>query len=477
MQPAHIADLGQQRAAFVECIGLAGFAGPRRGQDAFEVAIDVSREAQDGHDASSASRTGVSTQASGRVPRNGCAATNPESAAYGRMNCVRPAKTCASCGAIVRGCARRPQISGSDDAMMRPSRSTALTATMFSSRNRGVRVLRHAATSLLRQCSPMSRAAGAARKIRGQRRKARVTRPSLAIRPPLGDEYFERLGLGIEQRGQPLRAQVMQRSLDSHVHPRRRGGDRGAQREDDQALPAPARQQRRAHARRKTSRIQRRRRRRQRISGALRGWFHGRMLRPSVPVQFAVRSNVRMTSASSYGKCPLRWASECLDVTSAPLAGAMRVDNLDGGVRVRLRVPKRLAGPLRSGDRAGGSNEAIPASGHCGDETRLAGVVVERRPQLADGGSQHRVGYELVAPNLIEQSVRREQRPGLPYERAQDCEWRRRERDSRSVAQQACVCLVELEPVLFCRSALVPGSSWPKIGRVRCVQPWDTNGP
>jgi hypothetical protein len=52
-----------------------------------------------------------------------------------------------------------------------------------------------------------------------------------------------------------------------------------------------------------------------------------------------------------------------------------------------------------------------------------------------------------VTPNLIEQSVRGEQGPRLPYERAQDREWRRRERDSRSVAQQACVRLVELEPV------------------------------
>jgi hypothetical protein len=52
-----------------------------------------------------------------------------------------------------------------------------------------------------------------------------------------------------------------------------------------------------------------------------------------------------------------------------------------------------------------------------------------------------------VAPNIIEQSVRGEQGPGLPYERAQDREWRRRERDSRSVAQQARIRLVELESV------------------------------
>ena len=101
----------------------------------------------------------------------------------------------------------------------------------------------------------------------------------------------------------------------------------------------------------------------------------------------------------------------------------------------------------RSGDRTGGGNEAIPAPRHRFDETRFAGVVIERRPKLADGGSQHRVGDELVAPNLIEQSVRGEQGPGLPHERAQDREWRRRERDSRSVAQQACVRLVELESV------------------------------
>ena len=71
------------------------------------------------------------------------------------------------------------------------------------------------------------------------------------------------------------------------------------------------------------------------------------------------------------------------------------------------RVPERLAWtPGACGNRTGGGNEAIAAPRHRLDEARFAGIVVERRPQLADGGSQHRVGDELVAPNLIEQSVR-----------------------------------------------------------------------
>ena len=103
--------------------------------------------------------------------------------------------------------------------------------------------------------------------------------------------------------------------------------------------------------------------------------------------------------------------------------------------------------PGARGDRAGGGNEAIAAPRHGFDEARLAGIVVERRPQFADGGLQHRVADELVAPDLVEQRVLGEQRPGLPHERAQHGEWRRRERDSCSVAQQARIRLVELESV------------------------------
>ena len=57
------------------------------------------------------------------------------------------------------------------------------------------------------------------------------------------------------------------------------------------------------------------------------------------------------------------------------------------------------------------------------------------------------IGHELVAPNRVEQRVLCEQAPGLSNERAQDGEWRRGNRDSGSVAQQARVRFVELESV------------------------------
>ena len=88
-------------------------------------------------------------------------------------------------------------------------------------------------------------------------------------------------------------------------------------------------------------------------------------------------------------------------------------------------------------DRTGDGNEAIPPPRYRFDEARLAGVIIERHPKLADRGSQYRVGNELVAPNFIEQSVRSEQGAGLPHERAQDREGRRSERDGRTVTEVA----------------------------------------
>ena len=52
-----------------------------------------------------------------------------------------------------------------------------------------------------------------------------------------------------------------------------------------------------------------------------------------------------------------------------------------------------------------------------------------------------------MSPYLIEQRVRREERTWLAGESAQDSERRRRESDRSSVAQQACVRLVQLELV------------------------------
>ena len=228
MQPAHIADLGQERAALVECIGLAGFAGPRRGQDAFEVAIDVTREAQDGHDASirvahrrldPSQRACPEERLRGNQPGVGSVRPDELRAAGEdlcelRRRCPRLCtqaadfrkRRCDDASVAIHGVDRDDVLAAQEGRESAAPGGYLVAPAMFAD----------------------VRAAGAARKIRGQRRKVRVTRPSLAIRPPLGDEYFERLGLGIEQRGQPLRAQVMQRSLDSHVHPRRRGGDRGA---------------------------------------------------------------------------------------------------------------------------------------------------------------------------------------------------------------------------------------------------------
>ena len=59
-----------------------------------------------------------------------------------------------------------------------------------------------------------------------------------------------------------------------------------------------------------------------------------------------------------------------------------------------------------------GGDEAVASPRHRFDEARLAGIVVERRPQLADRGSQHRVGDELVAPDLIEQAFVVSRDPG-----------------------------------------------------------------
>ena len=78
-----------------------------------------------------------------------------------------------------------------------------------------------------------------------------------------------------------------------------------------------------------------------------------------------------------------------------------------------------------------------------------------------------------MAPNLIEQSVRGEQGPGLPYERAQDGEWRRRERDSGSVAQQVRVRLVELESVEAHTYRIRTGR---RSGVVGAFSHFDTNG-
>ena len=73
------------------------------------------------------------------------------------------------------------------------------------------------------------------------------------------------------------------------------------------------------------------------------------------------------------------------------------------------------------------------------------GLVLQHRAQIADGGLQNRLGEELVAPYRFEQCVLGEQGPGLPHERAQQRERRRRDGHIPSIAQQARVELVEFE--------------------------------
>ena len=123
----------------------------------------------------------------------------------------------------------------------------------------------------------------------------------------------------------------------------------------------------------------------------------------------------------------------------------------------------------RSDYRAGGRDEAVASPRYRFNEARLAGVVVERRPQLADRGSQHRVRDVLVAPYLIEQRVGGKQGPGLPHERAQHAEGRRRDSD-RAFRRAAGVR--SPRPARTDRSAPVPGSSYPTMRRGRYVEPF-----
>jgi hypothetical protein len=100
----------------------------------------------------------------------------------------------------------------------------------------------------------------------------------------------------------------------------------------------------------------------------------------------------------------------------------------------------------RRGDAFDGlRDEAVPTPRHGLDETRLASVVAERRAQLADGRAQYGVADELVAPDLVEQGIRGQQRSAFAHEGAQDGEWRRGKRDGVALAHQAGVRLVEIE--------------------------------
>jgi hypothetical protein len=76
--------------------------------------------------------------------------------------------------------------------------------------------------------------------------------------------------------------------------------------------------------------------------------------------------------------------------------------------RFRASVERRLAREVdswsrrRVGYRRRRRNEPIAAAGHGFYKARLPRMVVEHHPHLTDGGLQHRVAEELVAPNVVE---------------------------------------------------------------------------
>ncbi len=248
MQSAHVADIGQQRAGFVERIGLAGFAGPRRGQDVLEIAIDVAREAQGSHDVARrvadrrldpGQRVLAEEWLRGHQPRIGGIGTDELRAAREYLRELRRHRPRLRAEAADLGKRRR------DDAAFAIHRVHRRDVLVAQQRREQRAPCGHfVASAMFADVA----AVGTARELGGQRGDLGVTRPALTVCPPLGDEHLERLGLGIEQRGQPLRAQFAQRALDSDVHPRRGGRDRSAERKHDEAQPAPARKKRRAQA-------------------------------------------------------------------------------------------------------------------------------------------------------------------------------------------------------------------------------------
>ena len=120
----------------------------------------------------------------------------------------------------------------------------------------------------------------------------------------------------------------------------------------------------------------------------------------------------------------------------------------DEGWELQRAVWRNFRASRRCGGyRGSGGNEAIASPRNRFDQARVPGIVVKRGPQIADGGLQHRVADELVAPYLIQQCVLGEQGCRLPHERAQHGKGRWRERDGLPVADQRRVRFVQLEPV------------------------------
>jgi len=72
-------------------------------------------------------------------------------------------------------------------------------------------------------------------------------------------------------------------------------------------------------------------------------------------------------------------------------------------------------------------------------------VVLENRPHIADGALQHRVAYEAVTPDFIEEYVLGKQCVGVTGENAQQAERRGRQCHRTPGAKQECIRFVEFE--------------------------------
>ena len=150
LHAAHVADLRQERAAFVEGVGLAGLAGPRRAQDALEVAVDVGCDAERRYDVAAGVAHGRLDP--GERPRAEEGLRRDEPRVGGeRADELRAARE--HLRELRRhdpGLCRGTATFGIVEAMMRPLRSTALAAAAFSAASARRTCARHWATSVAR---------------------------------------------------------------------------------------------------------------------------------------------------------------------------------------------------------------------------------------------------------------------------------------------------------------------------------------
>jgi len=240
LEPAQVADLRQQGAAFVEGVGFAGLAGPRRAQDALEVAVDVACDAEGGDDVPRGvahrrldprERSRPEERLRRHEARIGGERADELRAAREHLRELRCQDPRLRLGAAAFGDRRRDDETLAIDGIGR----------------RGALRLHHcgdAGTPLrdLFACAVLRDAARVreSREVCRERGHLRVARPALAVGTALGDEHLEGFGLGLEQRRQALSAELAQRALYAHVHPQRDDRQHRAKRENDQALPPAA---------------------------------------------------------------------------------------------------------------------------------------------------------------------------------------------------------------------------------------------